>query len=170
MPKAISEEKEKEKCNTIYMHASSRKVFWQWEDLSTALAKSGPLDFPLEKSFLPFFAHEKGLRHMFQKKFSCSPIPFFFASPQAKNDCSDCNNESQIVAVAARWSKSLKFTLSIAVHHRGSLAKNHFSSWLKRQLKAIMSCETVYKSLTHQLFSKNHSWLMLHLFVSETWF
>ena len=50
------------------------------------------------------------------------------------------------------------------------LAKNHFSSWLKRQLKAIMSCETVCKSLTHQLFSKNHSWLMLHLFISETWF
>ena len=34
---------------------------------------------------------------------------------------------SCIVAVAARWTKSLKFTLSIAVH-RGGLAKNHF--WL----------------------------------------
>ena len=34
---------------------------------------------------------------------------------------------SYIVAVAARWTKSLKFTLSIAVH-RGGLAKNHF--WL----------------------------------------
>ena len=32
-----------------------------------------------------------------------------------------------IVVVAARWTKSLKFTLSIAVH-RGGLAKNHF--WL----------------------------------------
>ena len=34
---------------------------------------------------------------------------------------------SYIVIVAARWTKSLKFTLSIAVH-RGGLAKNHF--WL----------------------------------------
>ena len=31
------------------------------------LAKSGPLDFPLEKSFLLFSVHEKGLGHMFQK-------------------------------------------------------------------------------------------------------
>ena len=36
--------------------------------LSAALAKSGPLDFPWKKSFLFFFAHEKGLGHMFQKK------------------------------------------------------------------------------------------------------
>ena len=35
--------------------------------LRAALAKSGPLDFPSEKSFLLFFAHEKGLGHMFQK-------------------------------------------------------------------------------------------------------
>ena len=35
--------------------------------LIAALAKSGPLNFPSEKSFLLFFAHEKGLRHMFQK-------------------------------------------------------------------------------------------------------
>ena len=35
--------------------------------LSAALAKSGPRDFPSEKSFLLFFAHEKGLGHMFQK-------------------------------------------------------------------------------------------------------
>ena len=49
------------------MHASFRKVFWQWDDLSAALVKSGPLDFPSEKSFLLFFAHEKGLGHMFQK-------------------------------------------------------------------------------------------------------
>ena len=34
---------------------------------------------------------------------------------------------SYIVAIAARWKKSLKFTLWIAVH-RGGLAKNHF--WL----------------------------------------
>ena len=34
---------------------------------------------------------------------------------------------TNIVIVAARWTKSLKFTLSIAVH-RGGLAKNHF--WL----------------------------------------
>ena len=32
---------------------------------------------------------------------------------------------SYTVAVAARWTKSLKFTLSIAVH-RGGPAKNHF--------------------------------------------
>ena len=35
--------------------------------LSAAHAKSGPLDFPSEKSFLLFFAHEKGLGHMFKK-------------------------------------------------------------------------------------------------------
>ena len=35
--------------------------------LSATLAKSGPLDFPSEKSFLFFFAHEKGLGHMFQE-------------------------------------------------------------------------------------------------------
>ena len=28
--------------------------------LSAALAKSGPLDFQSEKSFLSFFAHDKG--------------------------------------------------------------------------------------------------------------
>ena len=32
-----------------------------------------------------------------------------------------------IIAIAARWTKSVKFTLSIAVH-TGVLAKNHF--WL----------------------------------------
>ena len=34
---------------------------------------------------------------------------------------------SYIIAVVARWTKSVKFTLSIAVH-TGVLAKNHF--WL----------------------------------------
>ena len=37
------------------------------DNLSAAPAKSDPLDFPSEKSFLLFFAHEKGLGHMFQK-------------------------------------------------------------------------------------------------------
>ena len=59
------------------MHASSRKVFWQWDDLSAALVKSGPLDFPSEKKFSFNFAHEKGLVGL---EFS------FFVSPQAKND------------------------------------------------------------------------------------
>ena len=36
-------------------------------DLSATLSKSGPLDFPSEKSFLSFLAHEKGLGYMFQK-------------------------------------------------------------------------------------------------------
>ena len=36
-------------------------------NLSATLAKSGPLDFPSEKRFLLFFAHEKGFGHMFQK-------------------------------------------------------------------------------------------------------
>ena len=36
-------------------------------NLSAALAKSGPLDFPSKKSFPLFFAHEKGLGHIFQK-------------------------------------------------------------------------------------------------------
>ena len=44
----------------------SRKYF-SFTYLSATLAKSGPLDFPSEKSFLLFFAHEKGLGHMFQK-------------------------------------------------------------------------------------------------------
>ena len=45
------------------------KNMGQYHDLylSATLAKSGPLDFPSEKSFLLFFAHEKGLGHMFQK-------------------------------------------------------------------------------------------------------
>ena len=34
---------------------------------------------------------------------------------------------SYIIAIAARWTKSVKFTLSIAVH-TGALTKNHF--WL----------------------------------------
>ena len=34
--------------------------------VNAALAKSSPLDFPLEKSFLLFFVHEKGLGHMSQ--------------------------------------------------------------------------------------------------------
>ena len=52
--------------------------------LRAALAKSGPLDFPSEKSFLLFFAHEKGLGHMFQKQFSCSPILFFCVATSQK--------------------------------------------------------------------------------------
>ena len=32
--------------------------------LSAAIAKGCPLDFPSEKSFLLFFANEKGLGHM----------------------------------------------------------------------------------------------------------
>ena len=53
------------------------KFFWQWDDLSAALVKSGPLDFPLEKKFSFNFADEKGLVVL---EFS------FFVSPQAKND------------------------------------------------------------------------------------
>ena len=45
--------------------------------LSAALTKSGPLDFPSEKSFLLFFSHEKGLGRMFQEYSSCSPILSF---------------------------------------------------------------------------------------------
>ena len=41
--------------------------FWVHLNLSATLAKSGPLDFPSEKSFLLFFAHGKGLGHMFKK-------------------------------------------------------------------------------------------------------
>ena len=52
--------------------------------LSAALAKSGPLDFLSEKSFLLFYAHEKGLGHMFQKWFSCSPILFFLRRHKPK--------------------------------------------------------------------------------------
>ena len=42
---------------------------------------------------------------------------------------------SYIIAVAARWKKSVKFTLSIAVR-TGSLAKNHF--WLLATQKEII--------------------------------
>ena len=42
-------------------------IYVQNSVLSVTPAKSGPLDFPSEKSFLLFFAHEKGLGHMFQK-------------------------------------------------------------------------------------------------------
>ena len=52
--------------------------------LSAALAKSGPLDFPSEKSFLLFSAHEKGLEHMFQKWLSCSLILFFCVATSQK--------------------------------------------------------------------------------------
>ena len=54
------------------------------ENRKTSLAKSGPLDFPSEKSFLLFFAYEKGLGHMFQKYFSCSPILFFYVPTSQK--------------------------------------------------------------------------------------
>ena len=54
-------------------------------DLSATLSNSVPLDFPSEKSFLSFLAHEKGLGYMFQKQLSCSPV-LFFTSPQVKND------------------------------------------------------------------------------------
>ena len=52
--------------------------------LSAALAKSAPFDFPSEKIFLLFFAHEKGLGHMFQRQFSCSPIFFFLCRHKPK--------------------------------------------------------------------------------------
>ena len=52
--------------------------------LIATLAKSGPLDFPSKKSFLLFFAHEKGLGHMFQKQFNCSPILFFCVATSQK--------------------------------------------------------------------------------------
>ena len=35
-----------------------------YKSLIATPAKSGPLEFPSEKSFLFFFAHEKGLGHM----------------------------------------------------------------------------------------------------------
>ena len=37
-----------------------------------------------KKSFPLFFAHEKGLGHMFQKQFSCSPILFFCVATSQK--------------------------------------------------------------------------------------
>ena len=52
--------------------------------LSAALTKSGPLDFPLEKSFLLFFSHEKGLGRMFQEYSSCSPILSFCVATSQK--------------------------------------------------------------------------------------
>ena len=37
------------------------------DSIHFTLAKSDPLDFPSEKSFLLLFAHEKGLQNIFQK-------------------------------------------------------------------------------------------------------
>ena len=51
----------------LVMHFVRLNHFNYLNQLSAALAKSGPLDFPSAKSFLLFFAHEKGLGHMFQK-------------------------------------------------------------------------------------------------------
>ena len=45
---------------------SIKRICSQINLLSAALAKSGPLDFPLEKSFF-LLTHEKSLGHMFQK-------------------------------------------------------------------------------------------------------
>ena len=58
---------------------------------------------------------------------------------------------SYIVAIAARWTKSLKFTLSIAVH-RGGLAKNHF--WLvATQKKRIGEQLNYFWNMCPKLFS-----------------
>ena len=53
----------------FYMRASiiCIRVKYDGTELSAALAKSSPLDFSSLKSFLWFFAHEKGLERMFQK-------------------------------------------------------------------------------------------------------
>ena len=54
-----------------------------YKSLIATPAKSGPLEFPSEKSFLFFFCPRKGFRthaHIVVLQFS------FFASPQAKND------------------------------------------------------------------------------------
>ena len=42
-------------------------------------------NFRRKKSFLLFFAHQKGLGHMFQKYFSCSPT-LFFCVATSQND------------------------------------------------------------------------------------
>ena len=58
---------------------------------------------------------------------------------------------SDIVAVAARWTKSLKFTLSVAVH-RGGLAKNHF--WLvTTQKERIGEQLNYYRNICPKPFS-----------------
>ena len=58
------------------MNKSIERCFpsWNWKmeqnkkkKLSAALVKSGPLDFPSERSFLLFFAHQKASGHMFQR-------------------------------------------------------------------------------------------------------
>ena len=48
---------------------SFKRICSQINLLSAPLAKSGPFDFPQEKGFLFFFffAHEKGLEHIFQE-------------------------------------------------------------------------------------------------------
>ena len=50
----------------FYLAAYIDNNFLLIYDLYATLAKSSPLDFPSEKSFLLFFAHEKGLGHMFR--------------------------------------------------------------------------------------------------------
>ena len=52
----------------ILIYAVSQHLSFCIESvLSAAPAMSRPLDFPSKKSFLFFFAHEKGLGHTFQK-------------------------------------------------------------------------------------------------------
>ena len=58
---------------------------------------------------------------------------------------------SNIVAVAAHWTKSLKFTLSIAVP-RGGLAKTHF--WLVGRKKR----ELEYNNYFWKIFPKPFLW------------
>ena len=65
---------------------------------------------------------------------------------------------SYIIAIAARWTKSVKFTLSIAVH-TGVPAKNHF--WLVATRKKRISAILVYtKTTTH--ISINGGYLKRH--------
>ena len=56
--------------------------------LSTALAKSGPFDFPSNKVFLDFFAREKGFKTRLKNLVGFLSNSLLSVSPQAKIDFS----------------------------------------------------------------------------------
>ena len=56
--------------------------------LSTALAKSGPFDFPSNKFFLDFFARERGFKTRLKNLVGFLSNSLLSVSPQAKIDFS----------------------------------------------------------------------------------
>ena len=96
-------------CNQLYFVGETR----QWQCRSQRIQKK-----VFAKSFCMRLLSYSILYHILH--FSVHKIFFTFIA-------SEPLSVSYIIAIAARWTKSVKFTLSIAVH-TGVLAKNHI--WL----------------------------------------